>query len=105
MKPLFARVRPNDVNTAIELLIARPGDYSFPSGHTLSSFAAATVIFIANKRLGSLALLLAAAIGFSRMYLYVHYLSDVLVGAAIGVAIGVLAYYGVKRIANKKQAS
>ena len=93
LKPLIARIRPCDINTAVELLIPRPKDYSFPSGHTSASFAASTVILYADRRMGIAAVILAAAIAFSRLYLYVHYPSDILGGAVIGIAFGVLARY------------
>ena len=93
LKPLMARIRPCDINTAVELLIPRPKDYSFPSGHTSASFAAATVILYADRRMGVPAVILAAAIAFSRLYLYVHYPSDVFGGAVLGIAFGALARY------------
>jgi len=88
LKPLVARIRPCDINTAIPLLIARPTDYSFPSGHTMSSFAAASVIFHANVNMGIAAFALAALIAFSRLYLYVHYPSDIIAGIILGLFIG-----------------
>lgn len=89
LKPFVGRIRPCDVNTAVQLLINRPLDASFPSGHAMSSFAAATTIFYLDKKLGFGALLLAAAISFSRLYLYVHYPTDIVAGALIGIAIAV----------------
>lgn len=88
LKPLVARTRPCDVNTAVRLLIPRPSDYSFPSGHTGAAFAAASALFFGKKRLGIPALILATLIGFTRLYLYVHYLSDVLAGALLGIMLG-----------------
>ena len=88
LKPLVARVRPCDVNTDIRLLIERPLDYSFPSGHTASSFAAASSLYFGRKKLWIPAMILAGLIGFSRLYLYVHYPTDVLAGALIGMMIG-----------------
>ena len=82
LKPLIARMRPSWINTGIELLIKNPMDYSFPSGHTLSSFIAAILITLNNKKLGFVVIPLAALIAFSRMYLYVHFPSDIL-GAII----------------------
>lgn len=124
MKPLIARIRPYDafdpndperVNAfyhlarEVQLLISAPHDYSFPSGHTLASFEGAGAIFFCNKKWGIPALILAALIAFSRIYLYVHYVTDVLVGAAIGLAISAVAYYAVtyilKKIAEKRSAS
>jgi undecaprenyl-diphosphatase len=87
IKPLVARPRPCHVFTNIRLLIARPLDFSFPSGHTMSSFAAATIIVHANQTLGIIAFVLAVLISFSRLYLFVHYPSDVLAGTAFGVTI------------------
>ena len=74
LKHLFARVRPCEINTAVQLLIPRPADFSFPSGHTAASFAAVTALFLAGeKRLWKIALPVAPLIAFSRLYLYVHY--------------------------------
>ncbi|MGE5631023.1 MAG: phosphatase PAP2 family protein [Caulobacteraceae bacterium] len=91
LKPLVARIRPCDVNTAVALLIPRPTDFSFPSGHSMSSFAATTVIFHANRKMGIAALILAILIAFSRLYLYVHYPSDIIAGLVIGILISVAA--------------
>jgi len=86
LKPLVARIRPFDINPEITLLIPKPTDYSFPSGHTMSSFAASTAIFSYNKFYGKLAIVLALLISFSRLYLYVHFPSDVFIGMIIGIS-------------------
>lgn len=88
LKPFVARIRPCDVNTAVQLLIERPLDYSFPSGHTASSFAAASALYFGRKKLWIPAAVLAGLIGFSRLYLYVHYPTDVLAGALLGIMMG-----------------
>ncbi|MGN0169034.1 MAG: phosphatase PAP2 family protein, partial [Acetatifactor sp.] len=73
LKPLVGRVRPCDVNSAVQLLIERPTDFSFPSGHTGASFAAVSALFFSKNRLWVPSLVLAILIAFSRLYLYVHY--------------------------------
>lgn len=89
LKHLFARIRPCDVNTQIQLLIARPEDFSFPSGHTAASFTSvAALYFSGQKKLWKPALALACLIAFSRLYLYVHYPTDILGGTLVGVAAG-----------------
>lgn len=105
LKPLIARTRPYDVNTAIELLIAAPKDFSFPSGHTAASFASVSALWFAGKKkLWVPALVLAVLIACSRMYFYVHYPTDVLCGALLGTGCGYMAYKLLeKRLA--KQAS
>jgi len=67
-----------------------PGGSSFPSGHAATAFAAATVVAILAPRLRVPALVLAALIAFSRVYLGVHFLSDVLAGAVLGIGVGLL---------------
>lgn len=101
LKNVVARIRPYDVNTGVELLIARLSDYSFPSGHTLASFEGAVGLMIRDKRLGIPALVLAVLIAFSRLYLYVHYPSDVLAGALLGTAIAFLACFLIDRAYKK----
>lgn len=91
LKPVVARVRPFDINTAIDILIKKPLDFSFPSGHTMSSFAAATVLVYMDKKIGAISFVLATIIGFSRLYLYVHYPSDVIIGLFIGVLLGIIS--------------
>lgn len=100
LKPLVARVRPYDVNTVIQLLVAAPKDYSFPSGHTAASFASAAALWFAKDRyLGKTGIILtttlAVFIGLSRLYFYVHYPTDVLCGAILGILCG---YFGKKLI-------
>ena len=91
LKPLIARARPCDLNSAVQLLIPRPGDDSFPSGHTGISFAAVGALRAAGSRLWVPAFVLALLIAFSRLYLYVHWPSDVLAGALLGVLLGFAA--------------
>lgn len=76
-------------------------DYSFPSGHSSASFAAAVSIFMWRKKEGSAALVLAALIAFSRLYFTVHYPTDVLVVTITGALYGVAAYFIVKALMNK----
>ncbi len=97
LKPLAARPRPCIVHPEYALLIARPEDFSFPSGHAAASFGAAAVILYSDGKLGVAALVAAALIAFSRLYLYVHYPSDVLAGAALGVLMAGLAISLVNR--------
>ncbi|MBE6048632.1 MAG: phosphatase PAP2 family protein [Clostridium sp.] len=87
LKPLVARARPYNFNEFITLLIDAPLDYSFPSGHTMTSFASACILYYMNKKVGVIAYALATTIAFSRLYLYVHYPSDVLVGLIISLFI------------------
>lgn len=91
LKNVFCRIRPCDVNTAVQLLIPRPSDYSFPSGHTAAAFAAVSAMYFAGERkIWKPALVLAVLIAFSRMYLYVHYPTDILGGIAVGMLTGYL---------------
>ena len=92
LKPLAARPRPCWIDQAAPLLIACPTDFSFPSGHTLSSFIAAVILCCARRSWGWGAFSLAAGIAFSRLYLYVHFPSDVLAGIVLGITIGLLVH-------------
>ena len=105
LKHLVARSRPCWLDPSVQLLIATPTDYSFPSGHTLSSTIAATILTKTDRRFGYaaislavlIALVLAAGIAFSRLYLYVHFPSDVFAAALLGLLIGELTFrYGGK---------
>lgn len=88
LKNLIARERPCTINP-IQLLIDTPSEFSFPSGHTLCSFIAATVIFCFSRRLGIPALIMAAFVAFTRLYLYVHFPTDILGGIVLAVCIAV----------------
>ena len=101
LKPLIARIRPYDIDPDIVLLIPPPKDYSFPSGHTMSSFASVTAMFWYNKRFGVCAFILGSAIAFSRLYLCVHYMTDVLGGVVIGIIIGLAAVLLVRLVRKK----
>ena len=106
LKNLVARVRPYDVNTAIAILIKKPLDFSFPSGHTAASFAAMTALFLAKmKKAWIAALVLAVLIAFSRLYFYVHYPTDVLGGAVAGNLSGIIGYAIVEKIDKRRKVA
>lgn len=91
LKNLVARVRPYEVVNGLHLLIEKQVDWSFPSGHTGSSFASAVVLYRnLPRKYGVLALILAALIAFSRLYVGVHYPTDVLVAVITGSVIGII---------------
>lgn len=100
LKNVIARPRPCWLES-VPLLIANPADYSFPSGHTLSSVIGATILMRTDRRFGWAAIPLAALIAFSRLYLYVHFPSDILGAAALGVAIGELTFRWGGRVLEK----
>jgi undecaprenyl-diphosphatase len=96
LKNIFERPRPFATEGALldaPYLIPEPSEFSFPSGHTTSSFAAAFGIFLYHKKWGIPALVMAALIAFSRLYVYVHFLTDILVGMLLGIGCAILAYY------------
>ncbi|MBP3673394.1 MAG: phosphatase PAP2 family protein [Oscillospiraceae bacterium] len=98
LKPLIGRIRPYDFQAqnfgiTIKLLVDGLHDASFPSGHTIASFEAATVLLLNNKKMGIPAMILACLIAFSRLYLYVHYPTDVLVAIVLGIAFGFLGNF------------
>lgn len=88
LKNIFRRPRPCDIAPLADMLINRPSGWSLPSGHTAVSFAAATALFSVNKKWGLCAYGAAAVIGFTRLYLYVHFPTDVLAGVLCGLAFG-----------------
>ena len=90
LKHLIARPRPCWLDQSVPLLIAVPNDYSFPSGHTLASVIGATILTAADRRFGLIAIPLAILIAFSRLYLYVHFPSDILGAVILGLGIGAL---------------
>lgn len=104
LKNVFARIRPFNVNTAVQLLIAKPTDYSFPSGHTAMALTVVTALFLAGeKKLAWTALVLAVLIAFSRMYLYVHYPTDILGGVVVGILCGLIGKWFINEIEKKKK--
>ncbi len=110
LKLAIARVRPCRAIEEIRLIVACPKSFSMPSGHAISSFAFATPLYYMSRGfipviVRSLPLILAALIAFSRIYLGVHYPSDVLAGALLGALISlllILLYEGMERTGLKQ---
>lgn len=104
LKNVIARTRPFDIAHPVvprnSLLINPPTDYSFPSGHTLASFEAATALFKDHTVYGFGAFVLALLIAFSRIYLQVHYPSDVIGGAILGFLFGLLGSTIVRSVCD-----
>ncbi len=76
------------MDTYHKLLIIPPRSHSFPSGHTASSFAASAVFLAINSELSAIIILIASLIAFSRLYLNVHYLSDIIGGCILVLICG-----------------
>jgi len=98
LKNVIGRVRPYDLDGAYgsimgveDLLVNKPGDKSFPSGHTLASFEAAVVMLIRDKRFGIPAIIVATLVAFSRLYLYLHFPTDVFGGILLAILNSILA--------------
>lgn len=102
LKPLIARVRPYDANTFSGLLIEPLTDFSFPSGHTFAAFAAAVSMLFYHKKAGIFMVFAAILMAFSRLYLYVHYPTDVLAGAILGILCAYIAKWIVEKIEARK---
>lgn len=100
LKPWIARERPCWLDSSVQLLIAEPRDYSFPSGHSMASAVAAALMLRFERRLGWIAVPLALLIAFSRLYLYVHFPSDVLAGILLGLLLAALSRQGFRLFEN-----
>ena len=103
LKPMIARIRPYDfqeeyLGVVVNLLIEKQHDFAFPSGHTIASFEAAVVILLGNKKLGIPAMILACLIAFSRLYLYVHYPTDVIVSIVLGTILALIGWYLAQKV-------
>lgn len=106
LKPMIDRPRPYEVDTGVKILVHSLGDGSFPSGHTLACFEAAVSLLLCKyKTTGTAALVAAVAVAFSRVYLYVHYPTDVIVGAILGVIFAYIAYAIIKKLYKKRAKS
>ena len=103
LKNLVARDRPCWIDPTIQLLVASPKDFSFPSGHTMASFEAAVSIFLYNRRWGAASIVLAVLISISRLYLIVHFPSDVLTGLVLGTVIAVAVHKIVEWSVRQKK--
>ena len=114
LKPLVGRMRPydyqikelgktwSDLLAGGELLVELPHDFSFPSGHTIASFEAATVLLLNSAAMGIPAMILAVLIAFSRMYLYVHYPTDVIFSIFAGILFAVIGNWLAKKVPLEK---
>ena len=103
LKPIVARIRPYSINQTVHLLVTPLKDYSFPSGHTAASFASVSALYFAGrKRMAAGTLIVSVLIAFSRMYLYVHYPTDVLGGLIIGLLCGWIADMIIQKVMKKR---
>lgn len=85
LKDLITRPRPCAVDDTVMLIVKKPGSFSCPSVHAYLAFSSAMAIFHYYRKAGMGVLVFAALVGFSRMYFFVHYPTDVLFGAALGI--------------------
>ena len=110
LKPLVGRMRPydyqidvlgktwNDLLVGGKLLVETPHDFSFPSGHTIASFEASVVLLLNSPAMGIPAVILAVLIAFSRMYLYVHYPTDVIFSLFAGILFAFIGNMLAKKV-------
>lgn len=94
LKNVIARPRPYDLDPTLSHRLAwgeMTTDFSFPSGHTLASFEAATALFLHHRKWGIAALVLAFFVSVSRLFLLVHYPSDLVAGAVLGILFALIA--------------
>ena len=98
IKPLVGRTRPY-VLDGVPIIIDGLSDYSFPSGHTLCCFEAAVSLIVCKyKKWGYSALVCAVLVAISRVYLYVHYPTDVITGAVLGALFAFVSHWIVTKL-------
>jgi undecaprenyl-diphosphatase len=97
LKAIVDRPRPFVHSAEVKVLVPRPHDASFPSGHAATSFAAATILSFAFPKAAPAFIVVAAAVAYSRVYVGVHYPLDVIGGAVLGVALAVGLWWFVLR--------
>lgn len=102
LKNLIARPRPFILDTDIILAIPAPSGYSFPSGHTFSSFISAAILSKYSRKFALAAIPIAIIIGFSRLYFCVHFPTDVLAGMILGITLGLAVYKLCEKIPDRK---
>lgn len=109
LKELIARVRPFNFEWTqyswggtfnFPEIVSRPSSWSFPSGHSSSAFAACFAVFWYNKKVGTPALIYAALMAFSRVYVHVHYCTDVLAGSLVGIIYAIAGVFIAKALYN-----
>ncbi len=103
IKPLVGRIRPCNVDMDLVMLVPRLIDFSFPSMHTATAFSCAVVFLKGDKAIGIVSILLATLVGVSRIYLHLHYASDVVFGILYGTIIAILTLK-VSRVVMQRSA-
>ena len=101
LKPIVDRGRPFD-ELDLDVLVSLPSTSSFPSGHAVSAFAGAVSLLIMDRRWGIAALVFAALVALSRVYICVHWPTDVIAGAVIGAAVAAIVYYTARRMVSNR---
>lgn len=104
IKHATERARPPLADPNIQALVGIPDSTSFPSGHAAAAFAAATAVGILHPRLRAPLYALAAIVALSRVYLGVHFWSDVLVGSLLGVVLGAATVHVARRVGSRQRA-
>lgn len=109
LKDLIARPRPCAVDDTVALIVKKPGSFSCPSVHTYLAFSSAMAIFYYFKKAGIVTFVFAALVGFSRLYFFVHYPTDVLFGAVLGIVTALVVCTVLEKLTgvlkkNKKEA-
>lgn len=104
LKNIVARPRPYSVDTDVILLINKLSDYSFPSGHTLATFECAVCLLLNKfRKIGIIAIVIATLVALSRVYLYVHYPTDVIAGSVLGTLFAFVSYVIVSKVYSAVQ--
>lgn len=101
LKNLIARPRPCWTYPEMVQLVGNPSSYSFPSGHTVSAFAVAFTVFSQHKKLGKIIIVMAAIMAFTRLYVFVHFPTDIYGGIIVAAAITTFVCFMEKKISPK----
>lgn len=103
LKNLIARQRPCWIDSSVTMLVKVPKDFSFPSGHTSATFATVIPMLYMHRKEGIAALVVAIFVAFSRMYLFVHFPTDILGGMLLGIAAGIVSIMMIQKIEQKRK--